>query len=48
MNYQIKELETEIMYDDVYETKEQAQKVIAEYEKEDGEERKITYIVIEV
>lgn len=44
----IKELETNVTYDDLYNTIEEAEKQIAEYEKEDlVENREVTYIVVD-
>lgn len=45
--YKIKEIETNVTYDDIYASIEEAEEQIAEYVKDDGDERRITYVVIE-
>ena len=45
--YKIHEIETAVTYDDIYNSIEEAEQQIAEYKADDGEERNITYVVIE-
>ena len=45
--YQIREVETNVTYDYLYETVADAEAQIAEYEKDDGDERTVRYIVID-
>lgn len=45
--YKIREVETNVTYDDLYETVADAEAQISEYEKDDGDERTVRYIVID-
>ena len=45
--FKIREVETNVTYDDLYETVADAEAQIAEYEKDDGDERTVRYIVID-
>lgn len=44
--YRIKELETNVTYDDLYTTPGEAEEQIYKYIEDDGEERKITYAIV--
>ena len=47
MNYRIHEIETNVTYDDIYSTIEEAKQQIAAYKADDGDERNVTYRIIE-
>lgn len=47
MKFRIKQVETNVVYDDVYNTAEEAKETIEEYIADDGEERNIIYIIID-
>lgn len=46
MKYRIHEIETNVIYDDIYSSIEEAKKQIAAYEADD-DDRSITYRIIE-
>ncbi|MGN0553045.1 MAG: hypothetical protein ACI4I1_06650 [Oscillospiraceae bacterium] len=45
--FRIKEIENNFVYDDIYDTVEEAVKIIEEYIADDGESREVTYAVID-
>lgn len=45
--YRIKEIETNVIYDDVYTSIEEARQTINEYVADDGDERNITYVILD-
>lgn len=45
--YKIKELETNVVYDDTYVSFSEAEKVVEYYRKDDGKDRSVTYAIIE-
>ena len=46
--YKIHEVETNVTYDDSYTTIEEAEEIIKEYEADDGNERQVTYEIVEI
>jgi hypothetical protein len=45
--YKIHEIETNVTYDDIYETIEATEEVIESYKEDDADDRNVTYEIVE-